>query len=475
MANQYQGIYQGPGQRPHATAHLAQTMSLLGLNSQELSQKIESALAENPALELIEGRFCPKCKRSLHKDAHCPECSFQKDAEAGQDEPIVFLNAPDESYSSRSNGGAELREEIPTADKEPLSAYVLRQIGPDLDADEQEIAAHILTALNEDGILEENLGDVAHFFHKPLSDIESVADLIQNSDPIGVGSESTEKALLVQLKNLGDKVPEYKLCVQAIEEGMALMSKHKYGELGQLLGITRKLAKEIAEYITENLNPYPGRSYWGSKRSQGSDTPATLQKADVIMRRQKDDKRLVVEVMWPLYGLLRVNPLFQEAIKNAPEAKVDEWKISLEQASLLIKCLAQRSHTIVRLMQAITILQREFILKGNAHLKPITRAKLADELGVHESTISRAVAGKSVQLPSGKIVMLSQFFDRSLHIRTALKRLVENESKPLNDTKIANLLAEEGHKIARRTVAKYRTMEGIMPAHMRKAHALSNL
>jgi RNA polymerase sigma-54 factor len=119
-------------------------------------------------------------------------------------------------------------------------------------------------------------------------------------------------------------------------------------------------------------------------------------------------------------------------------------------------------------MQIITILQREYILNGDAHMKPITRAKLAIELGVHESTISRAVAGKSVQLPSGKIVLLSQFFDRSLHVRTALKTLIAQETKPLSDTKIAKLLAKEGHEIARRTVAKYRNMEGILPAHMRK-------
>ncbi len=171
---------------------------------------------------------------------------------------------------------------------------------------------------------------------------------------------------------------------------------------------------------------------------------------------------------------MRVNPLFQQALREAPEDKAEQWKLDLEQANLLIKCLAQRNHTIVRLMQILAVLQRHFITAGDAHLKPITRASIADELGVHESTISRAVSGKSVQLPSGKIVPLSQFFDRSLHIRTALKQIIRQESqegKTYSDTKLARLLEQQGFAIARRTVAKYRMMENIEPAHMRKAQA----
>ena len=102
-------------------------------------------------------------------------------------------------------------------------------------------------------------------------------------------------------------------------------------------------------------------------------------------------------------------------------------------------------------------------------MKPLTRARLADELGVHEATVSRAVSGKNVQLPNGKIIPISTFFDRSLHVRTALKSIVHEENSPLSDTKIAKMLAEQGHNIARRTVAKYRSMEGILPAHLRHA------
>jgi RNA polymerase sigma-54 factor len=119
-------------------------------------------------------------------------------------------------------------------------------------------------------------------------------------------------------------------------------------------------------------------------------------------------------------------------------------------------------------MQKLAKEQREFILKGDRYMKPMTRASIADELNVHESTISRAVSSKSVQLPTGKIIPISQFFDRSLHIRTIIKEMIENEDKPLSDAKITKMLKEKGFDIARRTVAKYRSMEGILPAHLRK-------
>jgi RNA polymerase sigma-54 factor len=125
-------------------------------------------------------------------------------------------------------------------------------------------------------------------------------------------------------------------------------------------------------------------------------------------------------------------------------------------------------------MQRLAAIQREFILHGDAYLEPCTRASLADELGVHESTISRAVSNKAVQLPSGRIVPMSKLFDRSLHIRTALRQLISQEIKPFTDTQLAEMLDRQGYAVARRTVAKYRAMEGILPAHLRmQAHLVT--
>jgi RNA polymerase sigma-54 factor len=465
-----QSFLQRTVQRPQTTAHLAQTMSLLGLNWLELSQRIDASLASNPALEFVEGRHCPTCGRSLQRESYCPKCT--PDAKSGkQDDPVVFISPPDESFVRRGQSGEEIPEDYSGAEPETLAGYVLRQISADLNGNEQEIAAHILTSLDDDGLLTVPLLEVAQFNHVDIEQVEAVADLIRHADPLGVASNTVTEALLVQLETLRDTAPNASLCERTIREGMTFLGKKQYAELGHFLGVNRSKAKQVAEFITENLNPYPARAHWGSLRTPNADAPATYQRPDIVVRRQADE-RLIVEVMWPLRGLLRVNPLFQQAILQAPEDKAEQWKIDLEHANLLIKCLAQRNQTIVRLMQVLALLQRDFILGGDAHLKPATRASIAEELGVHESTVSRAVAGKSVQLPSGKIIPLSQFFDRSLHIRTELKAIVKSEPRPLSDDKLAKLLAKKGYRVARRTVAKYRTMEGILPAHLRKAQAI---
>jgi RNA polymerase sigma-54 factor len=124
-------------------------------------------------------------------------------------------------------------------------------------------------------------------------------------------------------------------------------------------------------------------------------------------------------------------------------------------------------------MARIVAEQREFIIKGEKYMRPITRATLAQQLEVHESTISRAVSNKAVQMPNGRIIPLSNFFDRSLNVRTILREIIAQEPKPLSDSELADLLAERGIHVARRTVAKYRAMEGILPANLRHSTTLA--
>jgi len=218
------------------------------------------------------------------------------------------------------------------------------------------------------------------------------------------------------------------------------------------------------------LNPYPARSHWGNHRQGNDALPEVFHHPDILIRPldARPESPLVIEIISPIRGMLRVNSLFQQALKDAPKGKIEKWKEDLEQANLLIKCIQQRSNTMQRMMQFLATHQRGFILNGDQHLQPMTRAKVADELGVHESTISRAVSGKTVQLANGRIVSLGIFFDRSLHIRAVIRQMVKNEKEILTDTQIVSMLAKNGYSIARRTVAKYRAMEGILPAHLRR-------
>jgi RNA polymerase sigma-54 factor len=140
----------------------------------------------------------------------------------------------------------------------------------------------------------------------------------------------------------------------------------------------------------------------------------------------------------------------------------------MDKAGLFVKCLQQRNNTMLRLMTRLVTIQRDYIMHGEKHLVPITRAELAHELGVHESTMSRAVSNKAVQLPNRRIVPMSSFFERNLKVRTVLKELIGTESKPFSDSELVDMLGERGYPVARRTVAKYRAIEGILPAHLRK-------
>jgi RNA polymerase sigma-54 factor len=462
---------QRPLLRPQTTAHLAQTMALLELTTAELRQKVEAELARNPALELIEEYRCPTCHKVLYNNKPCPTCTNAQCGSAEQ--PIVYLSCHEDFFAKPGTSSKfdELPDDNFAPDLESLPAYILRQIGPELAIDDRPLAVHILTSLDEDGLLTVKPIEIALYHHVPLSRIESVINLIQHSDPLGVGSQSPQEALLIQLEVLGENLEVPPMAGQAIKAGIELLSPHHLTDLARHLNIPPSEAREIVHFISDNLNPFPARAHWGelpnTNASQGSDN--TYHFPDIIISKssENEDTPLVVEIAMPFYGTLRVNPLFREALHQAPDEKSELWQADLEKATLLVKCLQQRNHTIVRLMQRLVVIQRNFILYGDAYLKPITRADMAEELEVHESTMSRAVSDKAVQLPNKRIVPLAMFFDRSLHIRTALKQIIDQETDSLSDSQIAELLSDMGYPVARRTVAKYRSIEGILPAHLR--------
>ncbi|NLE83958.1 MAG: RNA polymerase sigma-54 factor, partial [Chloroflexi bacterium] len=176
-----------------------------------------------------------------------------------------------------------------------------------------------------------------------------------------------------------------------------------------------------------------------------------------------------VEIILPVRGTLRVNQLFKDSANKVDEEHASEWEEDIEKASLLIKCIQQRSNAMKQLMEKLVVIQKDYIVGGDKHMVPLTRAKIAQLLDMHESTISRAVSGKTLQLPNRKIVPMSIFFDRSLSLRTVIKEMIENEENPMSDSEIKEKLEEDGVSIARRTVAKYRSMEGILPAHLRSS------
>ena len=158
---------------------------------------------------------------------------------------------------------------------------------------------------------------------------------------------------------------------------MELLSRRSFTELARKYGVTKEEIQEIARFIAENLNPYPARTHWGNPKS-GSNSNRDYQIPDIIISEVKNqNSRLLIEIISPYAGQLRINPLFRQALKEAPPGKVDQWNTDFEQANLLIKCLKQRDNTLVRFMNLIVKVQRDFIINGDHHLVPITRASIA--------------------------------------------------------------------------------------------------
>ncbi|MBL8058668.1 MAG: hypothetical protein JNK29_18335 [Anaerolineales bacterium] len=454
-----------PELRHQATAHLAQTMALLQMPTAELEASLQQELNANPALELVEELRCPGCGRRLAR-LPCPTCAAPRADEA----PVVFLSPRQPGSGGLGDRDPDERpDEFEVRMRERLDEHILRQIAPALAVADRPIAAYLLARLDEDGLLPEAPAEAAAFLHVPLSAVQRVLGLIQRADPPGVGAGSPAESLLIQLDTLAESTPERLVALsrRLIIEHFEALARREYARIARSLQVPLARVTQAARFVQRNLTPYPARAFWGDGRLPETNE-AVYREPDIIITQPRRGAGLMVEVLTPLAGWLRVNPAFKSALAECDTGEERErWQQAVERATLMTKCLQQRNATLQRLMGIIAVEQRGFIVGHDGDLRALTRARLAHTLGVHESTISRAVAGKAVALPNGRIVPMAKFFDRSLSVRDRVRVIVEGEPRPLTDDEIAARLAEDGVHIARRTVAKYRTMLGILPAHLR--------
>jgi len=454
--------------RAQATASLAQTMRLLEMNTSELEDEITRELQTNPALQLLDEIRCPECGRRL-RTPPCPTCLAKHQAESG-DSPIVFL-------SSRLPFSRDMNDESddsPTAERVPqtetLTEHLLRQVACAANSEEQRIASHILERLDDRGLLIDHPAEIAMTLRVSLESVERVLKLIQRADPPGVATRDLRESLLVQLEVLSESGTSHPLARRVISDYWDHLVKRNYAAIARCMRTPLVLVQEAAMFIRHNLTPYPGRSWQDSGRGINHLARSVFYEPDImISHNPRPGGPLLVEVFSGMLGTLRVDPEIRASLNQLSEDERSNWANHIERASLLTKCVQQRNNTMKRLAEIITIEQRAFILGSDADLKPLTRATLSQRLELHESTISRAVANKCAALPNGRIVPLSMFFDRSLAVRDAVQTIIKCEQRtaPLSDTQIAEMLKPHGYKVARRTVAKYRQMLGILPASLR--------
>ncbi len=189
-------------------------------------------------------------------------------------------------------------------------------------------------------------------------------------------------------------------------DGMDCLSRHQYTELAHRLEIPPAKVREAAHFITENLNPYPGRTHWGDSRQPSSEVEGVYHHPDILVHylNGQPGDALLVEVVLPVRGMLRVNALYRQAIQEAAAQTKEDMRSDMERASLFVKCLQQRNHTMQRLMQRLGNLQRDFILKGEKYLSTFASSN-GTRIRVHESTMSRACGG-NCSAPNGRIIPL---------------------------------------------------------------------
>ncbi|MBM4425230.1 MAG: hypothetical protein FJ030_17930 [Chloroflexi bacterium] len=451
--------------RAQTTLHLTQTMRLLGLNTDELADEIAHELETNPVLQMLDTTHCPQCGRRL-RALPCPNCI----AKHTGDTPIVFLS-PRQPGSFRATD--EEPDDLPAeriAQTETLAEHILRQVAFSATDSEKIVAANILARLDDKGLFTEQAAELALTLRVPLEAVNRMLALIQRADPVGVATRDIRESFAVQIEVRRETMAVPPLCERILAECWELLTKRNYQSIARQLAASLDEVKEAAVFIRRNLTPYPARAWHDSGRGTHRLARDVYYQPDILISHNpRPGGPLIVEVFTGLSGALRLDPDIKSAIPTVPEEDKPEWSEYVERATLLVKCVQQRNHTMRRIAEIITAEQKAFIVGGDCDLKPLTRSALAQQLNLHESTVSRAVSNKSAALPNGRIVPLSIFFDRSLAVRDAVQTIIGQEDRraPLSDTQIAELLKPQGYIVARRTVAKYRQMLGILSANLR--------
>src|SRR4030042_378565 len=355
-----------PRIRQVTTAHITQTMSLLELSRAELNEWLNSSLASNPALEVVEPETCPSCRRPLYQPGPCPVCH------PVQDEPIVFLSSPPSRRLS-----ADETENLPEpAQPETLADHIMSQLGPELSAEERPIAQYLLARLDDDGLMPEPPLESARFLHVSPQAVEKILRAIQRCDPPGVGALSTVEALLIQTDMLSENGTIPAGVREIVAGHLEELAHGEYAAIAKGLHLSRSAVEEAAHFIKVNLTPYPGRTFFHTGPARAESDPALYREAEMTFPVQPNNLNgpLVVEVYAPLAGRVRVNPEFRQMVRTLTGEEREKWNEKVEEALLIDKCLRQSQNTLMRLASALAAEQRAFILGTDRELRALPRA-----------------------------------------------------------------------------------------------------
>jgi RNA polymerase sigma-54 factor len=464
-------------QKQILTPGLVQMVSVLALNRLELREMINQEMMANPVLEELP-------EEGVTAESYTDEAFLKKETENVPETPGAnpfdefdfgsFFTQYLDTGAERMASGEHEEIERPSFDKflsspASLTDHLTWQLSVGICTETvRKIAEAIIGNLDEIGYLTATLEEIAESANYSMEDVEEALTMVQEFDPPGVGARDLTECLLLQIKLLD---PDNALAKQIIAEHLKLLQNNQLKDVARALNRPVEMVKRAVDVI-KRLDPKPGLRY--------NKIEPRLVEPDVQFRK--------VDGEWQVFindddlPQLRLNPTYRRLLaRDAADRDVRNYvKERFTAAIQLMKNIEQRKHTIVRVCQSILRRQGDYLDYGPDHLKPMMIKEVAEEVGVHPSTVSRAVANKYVHTPSG-VLELRSFFSESvngpqgsemslLSLKRRVKAMIDEEdtSRPLTDEQITKKLSDEGIQVTRRTVAKYREDLRIPSTHRRR-------
>ncbi len=450
------------GQTLTMTPQLQQAIRLLQLPILDLNAEIQEALEENIMLEMEDLPELPKTS-----------AESTAEVEAIKADDLWQSRAAERTMDSGWNGEGRPISEFADESGQTLREHLLWQLEMEqFSPREVVIGEAIIDSINDDGYLTADLEEIAASLDEESgileSEIERTLTKIQRLDPVGVSARSISECIILQLSQLEWKTPGLQLAISIASDHLDLVASRDYGELRRGLRATEEDLHE-ALALVRGCNPKPGLAV--------SPPSAEYVIPDVFVR--KIDNRWQVEISPTGVPRLSVNQQYARLLRGSSEHAV--LKSQLQEARWLIRSLEIRNETLLKVATSIVTRQTEFLEHGDESMKPMVLRDIAEEIAMHESTISRVTTNKYMHTPRG-IFEFKYFFSSHLSsasgedqsstsVRAKIRKLIgaENPKKPLSDSKITNLLKDDGISVARRTVAKYREAMNIPSSSDRRS------
>ena len=456
---------------------LQQSLLILQTPLLELRNLVQQEMETNPVLEELPDEPSIDGPNGAEPSA---DNNFKEEFEklASLDEEWRDYMAQSASYSSEGFRGSQEAQDKrqfffdSIAVQETLQQNLLAQLNQTaLIASDRKAAELIVGNIDDNGFLQSAPEEMALNSGIPEEDFEKMLALIQGFHPPGVGARDLRECLLIQLKREGK---ENSLEHKIVSEHMEDLGRRRFPEIARRMGISVEDVQKAADKIGR-LNPRPGQLFAAAPQNYVL-PDVTVEKVDGEYQITLNDEQI---------PHLRISNLYKDIIAsgNTQSGEVKDYiRDKIRSGKFLIRSIHQRQQTISSIAKQIVSRQHDFLEHGRSHLKPMTMAEVADVVGVHETTVSRAVSGKYMATPQG-IFEMKYFFTpgyqtasgeslSNTSVKEAILDLVKREdgNQPLSDNEIVEILSERGIPIARRTVAKYRSELNILPSHMRRKY-----